>query len=134
MWLWFTPITPKRTVFSAAGRVLNARPPLHSAYFLARATAHSRVGRTAARHNGAVAAFSQADRDLLQRTDEVGIETRAGRQLPIWVVVVGDDVYIRSVRGIEGRWYQALLGGTDARLHAGDRAWSIKSEQVSDAA
>ena len=76
--------------------------------------------------------FSSDDRDLIHRTDEVGIETRAGKQLPIWVVVVGAQVYIRSVRGIEGRWYQALLGGTEARLHAGSTAWTIDAEQVSD--
>ena len=80
-----------------------------------------------------MAAFSAADRELLHQTDEVGIETRAGRQLPIWVVVVGEQVYIRSVRGIEGRWYQALLGGTDARLHAGASTWRIAAEQVADA-
>ncbi len=81
-----------------------------------------------------MAEFSAADRELLHRMDEVGMETRAGRQLPIWIVVVGDDVYVRSVRGIEGKWYQALLGGTTARLHAGDTVWGITSEQVSDAA
>ena len=77
--------------------------------------------------------FSPSERELLDKTDEVGIETRAGRQLPIWVVVVGDTAYIRSVRGIEGRWYQALLGGTEARLHAGSAVWTIASEQVTDA-
>ncbi len=78
--------------------------------------------------------FSQDDRELLHRIDEVGIETRAGKQLPIWIVVVADEVYIRSVKGIEGRWYQALLGGTQARLHAGSTAWTIDAEQVSDPA
>src|SRR5919198_4783874 len=81
-----------------------------------------------------MAEFSDADRELLDKTDEVGIETRAGRQLPIWVVVIGDHAYIRSVRGVEGRWYQALLGGSEARLHAGSTRWRISAEQVADAA
>ena len=76
--------------------------------------------------------FTPAHRELLQQTDEVHIETRIGKRLPIWVVADGDPVYIRSVRGIEGRWYQALLGGTEARLHAADTVWSIRAEQVSD--
>jgi hypothetical protein len=80
-----------------------------------------------------VAEFSGADRELLDGTDEVGIETRVGRQVPIWIVVVGDDVYIRSVKGVDGRWYQAMLRGTPARLHAGETAWAIASEHVSDA-
>ena len=76
--------------------------------------------------------FTTADRELLHKTEEVGIEIRAGRQLPIWIVVDGDNVYVRSVRGIEGRWYQAMLGGTRAKLYVGQTEWTIKSEQVAD--
>jgi hypothetical protein len=76
--------------------------------------------------------FTATDRETLHQTDEVLIETRVGKRLPIWVVVVGEHAYIRSVRGIEGRWYQALLGGTEARLHAGATNWTIRAEQVSD--
>jgi hypothetical protein len=76
--------------------------------------------------------FSAADRELLDATDEVEIETRSGKKLPIWIVVDGEHVYVRSVRGFEGRWYQALLGGTEARLHLGSTAWTIRGEQVTD--
>jgi hypothetical protein len=79
--------------------------------------------------------FNEQDRQLLAETDEVRIETRkGGKRLRIWIVVVGDGVYVRSVRGVEGRWYQALLGGTEGWLHLGKTVWNVKGEQVSDAA
>jgi hypothetical protein len=49
---------------------------------------------------------------LLDETQEVRIRTRAGdkeRQTIIWIVVVNGEVFIRSVTGEEGRWYQRAL-------------------------
>jgi hypothetical protein len=51
------------------------------------------------------------DKDTIQslaRIDEVDIETRAGVDAPahrvtIWVMLDGDAVYVRSVRGARGR-------------------------------
>jgi hypothetical protein len=78
--------------------------------------------------------FTAADKRLLADTDEVGVEFKPGRKIPIWIVVDADQVYVRSVRGPEGRWYQALAGGQPVQLYAGDTAWSIKAEHVTDAA
>jgi hypothetical protein len=49
-------------------------------------------------------------------------------------MVVGDEVYIRSVRGEDGVWYQAMRRGAAARLLAGSSAWPIQVEPVTDAA
>jgi hypothetical protein len=56
------------------------------------------------------------DAATLRRIDaayEVDIETTrpdgTTRQTTIWAVVEGDAVYVRSVRGDRGFWYQAAL-------------------------
>lgn len=48
--------------------------------------------------------------------EEVEIET-GGRKTIIWIVADGSDVYIRSVRGEEGRWYKDLLADPKATIH-----------------
>jgi hypothetical protein len=53
--------------------------------------------------------------------DEVELETtrRSGakRKTIIWIVVDGSDVFVRSVRGEDGRWYQDLLANPEGVLH-----------------
>ncbi|MCC9074627.1 DUF2255 family protein [Litorilinea aerophila] len=39
--------------------------------------------------------------------------------LPIWVVRVGDDLYVRSYRGRAGAWYRAALATHEGRIRAG---------------
>jgi hypothetical protein len=78
--------------------------------------------------------FSADDKRLIGDTDEVFVEFRPGRKIPIWIVVDSDNVYVRSVRGAEGRWYQALAAGQEVQLHAGASTWSIKAEHATDPA
>ena len=77
--------------------------------------------------------FTAEDQQLLHSTDEVDMETRPGRQVPIWIVVDGDQVYVRSVRGPKGLWWQRLSGGGTAHLHAGGKSWQVRGDPVSDA-
>lgn len=62
--------------------------------------------------------------EMLDSTKEVHIETHEGSRTfrtIIWVMVDESEVFVRSVRGEEGKWYQraqadpnvALLAGTD---------------------
>lgn len=37
----------------------------------------------------------------------------------IWVVRVGDGLYVRSYRGRDGAWYQAVLRRPEGRIRAG---------------
>jgi len=57
---------------------------------------------------------------LLGRTGEVRILTqpRSGpeRRTTIWVVVDGDEVFVRSVRGPRGRWYRDLEANPSGAL------------------
>jgi hypothetical protein len=37
----------------------------------------------------------------------------------IWVVRVGDDLYVRSVNGREGAWFRGVQGRHEGRIRAG---------------
>jgi hypothetical protein len=39
--------------------------------------------------------------------------------VPIWVVRVGDDLYVRSWRGDDGAWYRAAKARREGRISAG---------------
>ena len=57
-------------------------------------------------------ALSEEQLSLLDETKEVHVRTRSGdteSETIIWIVVVDDEVYIRSVKGEAGRWYQRAL-------------------------
>ena len=62
---------------------------------------------------------------VLDRANEVDIETRSPKgtvhSVPIWVVVEGDDVFIRTYRGPTSRWYRELLAGPGALVVSGKR-------------
>jgi hypothetical protein len=67
--------------------------------------------------------LSAHERDLLARTEEVTIETRSAtgdvHRAIIWVVVDGEDAFIRSVNGETARWYREALAGRELALLVG---------------
>ena len=69
--------------------------------------------------------FPKATIALLDHTGEVDVETRSPKGtlhvLPIWVVVDGDDVFIRAVRGPKSRWYRELVARPGALVAKGKR-------------
>jgi hypothetical protein len=68
-----------------------------------------------------MAAFPPDVVAAIAEREEVALETtrRSGakRRTIIWIVVDGSDVFVRSVRGEEGRWYKDLLANPDGVLH-----------------
>jgi hypothetical protein len=82
--------------------------------------------------------LSADERDLLARTEEVTIETRslAGdvHRAIIWVVVDGDDVFIRSVNGETARWYREALAGRELALHVDGRRIPVAVASAADPA
>ena len=75
--------------------------------------------------------------DALGTADEIEIAPmRAdGTQAPyttIWVVRVGDAVYVRSYRGSDGGWYRAAVGTGRARLRAGNTGRDVGFETADD--
>ncbi|HLA16081.1 MAG TPA: DUF2255 family protein [Candidatus Limnocylindrales bacterium] len=80
--------------------------------------------------------FSRDDLDLLERIEEVRIETsRPDGRRPrtiIWVMTDGDDVFVRSVRGERGRWYRAALVDPQVTIHADDRSIAARAIPATD--
>ena len=52
----------------------------------------------------------------------------------IWVVVVGDEVFVRSVRGGRGRWYRDLAAGGSATLEFAGRRLAVQALPANDTA
>ncbi|HEX5589415.1 MAG TPA: DUF2255 family protein [Candidatus Limnocylindrales bacterium] len=77
--------------------------------------------------------LSPEDRALLARTEEVKIETRSAsgevHRTIIWIVVDGDDVFVRSVRGAGARWYREALASPDVSFVV-DRRTTIPATVV----
>ena len=76
---------------------------------------------------------------LWDKTPEIQIETSRGDGGPvhrtvIWIVVDGDNVYVRSVRGPAGRWYRELRANPHGAVHAGGRRVAVEAEPVTDPA
>jgi hypothetical protein len=74
---------------------------------------------------------------LLDETDEVYIETSRDADSPqhrtiIWAVVVGEEVFVRSVRGRKGRWYQRISSYPEGALLAGDTRIPVRVAPVTD--
>jgi hypothetical protein len=65
--------------------------------------------------------FSREQLEAIDRTEEVHIETRddagTSHRTIIWAVVDDDDVFIRSYRGPNARWYREALTDASVVLH-----------------
>jgi hypothetical protein len=51
----------------------------------------------------------------------------------IWVVRIGDDLYVRSYRGPSGRWYRAAARVGSGRISAGGVERDVRFEQTAAA-
>jgi hypothetical protein len=80
--------------------------------------------------------------DRIGRAEELEIapQRRDGslrRPLPIWVVRVGDELFVRSWRGAGGGWYRAAEATHEAHISAGgvdkDITLSDAGDEVNDA-
>jgi hypothetical protein len=69
-------------------------------------------------------AFGAAEEVLVSATDDGGPRP----EVPIWVVRVGDDLYVRSYRGRSGRWYQHLARSHQGRIRMGGLERDVTAE------
>jgi hypothetical protein len=51
----------------------------------------------------------------------------------IWVVRVGDDLYVRSYRGRDGAWFRSVLRRPEGRIRAGGVTRDVVFEERADA-
>jgi hypothetical protein len=72
---------------------------------------------------------------LLQTVPEVRIRTEKHPDTAVitWVVAAGGEVYLRSVRGAKGRWYQDLKAGGPAFLEVQGRQIAVQAIPAGDA-
>ena len=52
------------------------------------------------------------------------------RYVTIWVVRVGDDLYVRSYRGTEGTWFRHALSHPEGRVRARGVERDVRFEQT----
>jgi hypothetical protein len=51
----------------------------------------------------------------------------------VWVVQVGDNLFVRSIRGPKGGWYRRLLADPNGEVREGGHLHSVHAEPVADA-
>ena len=84
--------------------------------------------------------FDADTRNRLAQTQEIQIETRrpganaSAHRTTIWVVVVGDVVFVRSVRGSAGRWYQEIMADPTTTVHIHGQQILVRAVPVTDGA
>jgi hypothetical protein len=79
--------------------------------------------------------LSTEELELIDGTKEVLIETRSGSRVfrtVIWVVVHDREVFVRSVDGEAGRWYQRALADPDVALRVGNARFRFTALPASD--
>lgn len=69
----------------------------------------------------------------LAESDEIQIETQRDAKSPmhrttIWIVPTEDGVYVRSVNGRKGRWYQEALANPLVTIRVGRRKLTARAE------
>jgi hypothetical protein len=69
--------------------------------------------------------FEPDELALLAETEEIKIETAPLDGPPhrtiIWVVIDGDEAFVRSVNGSDARWYREAIANPAVTIHAGGR-------------
>src|ERR1700682_3838796 len=83
--------------------------------------------------------FDQHTLKTFDQTAEIDIETSRGDGAPvhwtsIWIVVDGDSVYVRSVRGPAGRWFRELTANPAGAVHAGGNSVPVQAHAATDPA
>ncbi|MBV8431297.1 MAG: DUF2255 family protein [Solirubrobacterales bacterium] len=84
-----------------------------------------------------MAAWTETELRRIDQADELEIspvrrsgELRARR--PIWVVRVGDDLYVRAAYGSGSGWYRVARTSGQARIWAGDVMKDVNVEDGDD--
>jgi len=80
--------------------------------------------------------FEPGELALLDETEEVRIETSRpngpAHRTIIWVVVDGDDVFVRSVNGATARWYREAVANPAVTIHVAGRALPARAVAATD--
>jgi hypothetical protein len=89
-----------------------------------------------------MSAWASKELDRIGQADELEVAPRRAdgstrRPTPVWVVRVGDELYVRSWEGDAGAWYRAARAGREGRISGGgvtkDVMFIAAGVQVNDA-
>jgi hypothetical protein len=79
-------------------------------------------------------AFTTDELELIDRTKLVRIETSKeggpAHRTTIWVVVDGDDVFVRSAYGPDSRWYREATANPEVTLWVAKEAYRARVVRV----
>ena len=64
------------------------------------------------------------------RVESVGEDGKLGKPVTIWAVRHGDAIYVRSVRGREGRWYRGVQKVRQGRIRGGGVQHDVTFEEA----
>jgi hypothetical protein len=82
--------------------------------------------------------FEESDLAALAAEQEVDIETRSPggetHRTTIWVVERDGEVYARSYRGAQGRWYREALADPQVAVHLDGRRIAARAVPATDPA
>ncbi len=83
--------------------------------------------------------FDSKTLDALRNVEEIRIATTAPgakkkHRATIWVIVVDDDVFIRSFTGPKGKWYRNVLANPEADVEFDGKAIHVRAIPVKDRA
>jgi len=81
--------------------------------------------------------FSSDDLRAIDRAKEIEVETSAGPDSEVhrtitWVVVDGDDVFVRSWRGVTARWFREALANPNIAIHIDGRRVAARAVPARD--
>jgi hypothetical protein len=84
-----------------------------------------------------MATWTSGELDKIGAADELRIAPRRpdgalGKELPIWVVRQGDDLYIRSFKGNGGAWFRGATATHEGHVNAGGVAKDVVFEEIGD--
>jgi hypothetical protein len=82
-----------------------------------------------------MSAWNSAQFETIAATGEIEISSlredgALTKPVTIWAVPVGDELYVRSVRGDHGGWYRAAEARYEGRIEAGDVAVDVAFEDA----
>ncbi len=82
--------------------------------------------------------WTTTELDKIARAEELEIATRrrAGTlrdPVTVWMVRVGDDLYVRSVKGRAGMWFRAAVASHQGRVKAGGVRRDVTFVEANDA-
>lgn len=81
--------------------------------------------------------FSTDDLRAIDNAKEIEVETSAGPGSDVhrtitWVVVDGDDVFVRSWRGVTARWFREALANPEIAIHVDGRRLPARAVPARD--